>query len=133
MREIKFRAWDGKTLLYSDENFESLSTFFGYYEGQFFFDKNNQGQPIGIIFMQSLGCKDKNGTEIYDCDRVRIRRHLIDGKDYIDYNCDIKWNGWSYCLFIHDKQMWGLDPITARECEIIGNIYENPTLIKQPN
>jgi len=44
----------------------------------------------------------------------------------MDYNCDIKWNGWCYGLCVGGKQLWGLDPIVGREVEIIGNIHIKP-------
>lgn len=75
------------------------------------------------------GVVSKDGSDIYNNDRVRRRIWLPDesSKDYMDYNCDIKWNGWCYGLCVADKQLWGLDPIAGREVEIIGNIHQPPT------
>lgn len=114
-REIKFRAWDGEQMISPDYiNRQGYACW-----------KSNSIPETTNRVMQYTGLKDKNGKEIYDLDRVKIRRWLVEGKDYMDYNCDVMWNGWCYGLYIAGKQMWGLDPITARETEIIGNIYEN--------
>jgi hypothetical protein len=76
----------------------------------------------------STGVISKDGSEIYNNDRVRRRIWLPDvsSKDYMDYNCDIKWNGWFYGLCVGGKQLWGLDPIVGREVEIIGSIHIKP-------
>jgi hypothetical protein len=75
---------------------------------------------------QFTGIVDKNKKEIWEGDKVKRRVWLIEGQDYMDYNCTVRWNGWCYALFIHDKQVWGLDPINARECELIGSIHDQP-------
>lgn len=70
---------------------------------------------------QSTGVKDKHGNEIYGLDKVKRRVYLVErGQDYMDYNCIVKWDKWCYCLHLHDKRVWGLDPITAREVEVTG-------------
>jgi uncharacterized phage protein (TIGR01671 family) len=119
MREIKFRALAGKV---STSHVEWV-----------YYGITTKPDLVGLIYithdLQYTGLKDKNGKEIYDSDRVSRRLHLTEGNEYMDVTYDVKWNGWCFALFIADKQMHGLDPINARELEIVGNIYENPELL----
>jgi hypothetical protein len=76
---------------------------------------------------QWTGMVDKNEKEIWEGDRVKRRVWLVEGRDYMDYNLTVKRNEWCFALFIHDKQVWGLNPSTARECEVIGSIHSPAT------
>lgn len=137
MREIKFRAWDGEAMImlplvglqYFDfEGSYALSFAVDGYDGFWAHEQYDtmSSKASGFPIMQYTGLKDKNGIEIYDSDM--LKRRVVDFKEdggYMDMTCEVRWNGWCFSLFIADKQMWGLDPIVARECEITGNIYEN--------
>lgn len=71
-RVIKFRCWDGKGMMYSDQHFDTLSSFFGYYHEQFYFDSDG---PKDVSIMQFTGLLDKHGKDIYEAD---IRREEIE-------------------------------------------------------
>lgn len=131
MREIKFRAWDiqNERMVYEPYRFEKAwENELALLDAPYYFYEDWQDVDDGIRracqIMQYTGLKDKNGKEIYDSDRVKRRVHLVGGNDYIDYNCEVRWIGWSYALYIADKHCWPLDAITAKEVEVIGNIYE---------
>lgn len=78
---------------------------------------------FSLIYMQFTGLTDKNGKEIYEGDILRISKDLIEEVEWIDENnwlgakCPV--NGW-----VNHGSIYGEDP------EIIGNIYENPNLLK---
>src|SRR3989304_9140917 len=75
--------------------------------------------------MQYTGLKDKNGKEIYEGDILRTNEHI----DFIVWN--EKKCGFSYS---NDKSNMSLPQWFEHGqysgTEIIGNIYENPELLK---
>ena len=79
------------------------------------------------IRMQFTGLKDKNGKEIYEGDIVKTNetfsKNIIKKVEWI-----IKISGWN----IHPEHI-GKKPTEKMHCshlEVIGNIYENPELLK---
>lgn len=117
-RDIKFRAWDdlvGK-MLYNVNINQGHPVKRGYQS----FSKENtvyHSQPL-----QYTGLKDKNGKEIYEGDILRIRLN----PETIQ-NFKVVWND-GYRVIREDTFYYRLSQV-SNECEIIGNIYENPELI----
>lgn len=117
MREIKFRAWnynkkkmviDGLTMDYSNEyGFDNL------------YDKEgNQIEEYRI--MQYTGLKDKNGKEIYEGDIVLWTNKNHDRT----LKTEVEFRGGTFFI-------GPLETTEDDEPEVIGNIYENPELLKQ--
>ena len=75
-----------------------------------------------VNLMQYTGLKDKNGKEIYEGDIIKYTQHYFN-TPMIKYKTKIV--EWKY-----DK--WGVYETNAGESdiEVIGNIYENPELLK---
>jgi hypothetical protein len=138
MREIKFRAWDGFKFGYVHFGARQIiwpapdyfdQTFSGRYEGtpeQVRFTKVD-------AFQQFTGLKDKNGKEIYEGDLIEYRSHPA--KMQI---CKVVWDETSARFMAYrldegqdgrDKQWWSF--FSASHLKVIGNIYENPELIRQ--
>lgn len=105
MREIKFRAWDA-TAEYMNYNVQ----FTGHLN-QLFTERPT------IHYTQYTDLKDKNGKEIYDKDIVEWQGF----KKPVDYSTEL--GCWMFGGLNFNGAM-------ARRCEVIGNIYENPELLK---
>jgi len=114
MKEIKFRAWDGLRMTKSGIQFSAT-------DGTLTMVQN---MPL----MQYTGLKDKNGKEIYEGDIVRCKFAFGDNICEIVYDEGCFWVSQKNREVqdkAHDNLYWHKEGI-----EVIGNIYENPELLK---
>jgi uncharacterized phage protein (TIGR01671 family) len=143
MREIKFRVFNG-----SEMEYNVMAGKFG----AFFVNPSNNGisendsaclsefntkYHENTPVMQYTGLKDKNGKEIYEGDYVTmngftvIKGVLIKSEGEIVY-CD---NIASFGVEVLDEECEGSSTTWSIEhfhggFEVIGNVYENPELLK---
>lgn len=116
MRELKFRAWDGEKLFYSD-SFSSLESFFAVTDDEGYVEPKT-------VYEQYTGLKDKNGREIYEGDII-----------YCDGPHEFEWFGIAEYIAPSFEIVWEKSPYEAQNTQlnsnllVIGNIHENPELL----
>ena len=141
MREIKFRAWGTKTKTMYCEAVPVLGTPVG--DGRIYVKTNSplcDGAFIkhGVL-MQYTGLKDKNGKEIYEGDIVfgafggeeKSRQGVIEyaTDDVFPDTGAHEWAGATgFHIKMREKYYQGL--FYTESIEVIGNIYQNPELLK---
>lgn len=121
-REIKFRAWQTFPGINKMISFEQcLQHFRDCYEINLDLFKDQY-----LVWMQFTGLLDKNGKEIYEGDLCWIKGHI----------CEIRYRE-QYCDYVFHiiKTNWRLmsvtkSNLTSYRVKIIGNLYENPELLK---
>ena len=122
MREIKFRAWIENRKLMCDVFSIRFSR-----EGQYqIYMKDNTGFNwlTGAIPLQFTGLKDKNDKEIYEGDIVQ---HIEKDKGWYTTQKHKEIDIIKMEHYNKYTQLWSM-----YEYEVIGNIYENPELLKEP-
>jgi uncharacterized phage protein (TIGR01671 family) len=78
-----------------------------------------------IKLMQSTGLTDKNGKEIFEGDVVKVAKNIYSEPTYYEV---VRHRGGAYRLESkqHGCELW----LRHTDCEIAGNIYENPELLE---
>lgn len=123
-REIKFRVW----YKYKYNNGEMI-----YIDDWYWYEENrinsfSDFKSEGYTLMQYTGLKDKNGKEVYEGD-------ILKGKAWTERDESfrigkIEYNEQRTCFdFVYNLgriYLW----MMKEELEVIGNIYENPELLK---
>ena len=123
-REIKFRVWDklAERFTRCDEGYQ------GHYvlslKGEFHNLQNGSGGDECIV-QQYTGLKDKNGVEIYEGDIVKATSDQYENENFVG-KVIFDLGQFLTCIHKNDiRGIWGEDDI-----EVIGNIFENPELLK---
>ena len=149
-REIKFRAWipEQKRMAYDDFAINAKDgKMFGYLRPSSSGGGNGwRAFPIEEEFwkdnppavMQSTGEKDKNGKDIFEGDLIKGRTFYYDEKIknlvfteesnghvwYINGSWNVSFN------HLYSECSCHLEKFDLYSTEVIGNIFENPELIK---
>jgi len=136
MREIKFRAWHrgfkcwlDEISVYSDGSWQGAIGQVGGYD------------ETECDLMQYTGLHDKNGKEIYEGDIVKIWDYgFKDGDEdsgdwgfHRDAGTDkVTMDRFPVYWLENEAFGWeGEDLIVPEQCEVIGDIYDNPDLLEE--
>jgi len=138
-REIKFRAWDKELKFMVDP-----AKYFVEMDGSVWFnlgeDEDNLiEQTFKLELMQYTGLKDKNGTEIYEGDIIRLENGESGAVEYGECGCtaDDNFCGGDAIGFhvmkeiLGNSQPWSDNATDSKRIEIIGNMYESPELLEE--
>ena len=137
MREIKYRMWNKKEkkmykvgVLDFDDEKAYIKNYLSYTVSNYMFED--------IELMQYTGLHDKNGKEIYEGEIIKIkyRKGFKFGEPiYEIFIAKVNYNS-AYTSFVtencnpenicHECENLG----DYKDIEVIGNIYENPELLK---
>ncbi len=112
MREIKFRAWDGKKM-----------HIWGFTPDGFTCPPHaNFVGPTKMVHMQFTSLHDKNGKEIYEKDIIKPAHSEPMPVCFDESLAMFAWLEMDNSFYEPTYDDW-------ENCEVIGNFYENPDLI----
>ncbi len=90
-----------------------------------FFGKVSYYDFDDVVLMQSTGVRDKNGKEIFEGDVVKMAKDVYSEPTYYEV---VRHRGGAYRL---ESKQYGCELwLRHTDCEIAGDIYENPELLE---
>lgn len=144
MREIKFRCWDGKKMLpvrLIDFDMSGKPHEVRTWEArQVSDDAFDFDFPVHIAvevkLMQFTGLTDKNGNEIFEGDIVSHNKRLYEVA--INFNGFYLqryklWRGRFKPSFCYSLSLFTKPNGSVESAEVVGNVYENKSLISDPS
>ncbi len=138
VREIKFRAWVKENN--SEQNYAGMYQVHSLSLDGVVVIRSSMFAPSlfpinDVVIMQYTGLKDKNDKEIYEGDVIKFfdRGNMFDN-DLLPCTAQV----------VMEYARWSIKPIDVKglrnfqfngiggyeKCEVIGNIYENPEVLK---
>lgn len=108
-RPIKFRAWDGKSMVDVPVNHS------GYRLNELL-----EGIADNYELMQYTGLRDKNGKEIYESDLVEHRSYL--GELIATY--EVRWGLFGFTLHDPNHPEVTSHYVSPEQLEVVGNVWE---------
>lgn len=128
-RQIKFRAWnldDNKMvypLVFAVCTDGKLNPLIKCSDG----NRAYKDYPL----MQFTGLTDKNGKEIYEGDIFQVAgRHKYIVKYMVAGEYEYELIAATFVIWLNDEVYFPFDEYSINNGNVIGNIYENPELIK---
>lgn len=126
-REIKFRAWDkvSRKMIVEDGSFNKWVTPYGIIT----ISKTNNfdlSDPQDIYVMQFTGLLDRNKIRIFEGDIVKTATCYCGDSSYNEGIGEVIWDAPEFWITGYK----GCEDNGFTNCEVIGNIYENPELLK---
>jgi uncharacterized phage protein (TIGR01671 family) len=117
MREIKFRLWD--------KEFNKMRvTGMGVNKGVLSCDDD-------CVIMQYTGLKDRTGRDIYEKDLLLIPSGYGGDFFYKQVIAEVKYDAPEFYPYnLSHKEGLVFQDFQWEDCEVIGNIYENPELLE---
>ena len=127
MREIKYKAWDLK-----NKKWLNLWQILFSEDGEAKAVKDINGERFGLNQVELLECtglRDKNGKEIYEGDILKIDDIEDDSIFFVSFDdgCFVADYSWEEKL-PKPTLVQAMYPFS--DFKIVGNIYENPELLK---
>lgn len=115
-RPMKCRVWNGEEMVYLPTMIVDDFSIGFTTEDEFYVDINTHHPRPDLEVTWSTGLTDKNGKEIFEGDILKWRG--VDG-----YKVEFKNGAW-VC------SGWYLSSYEPKTLEVIGNVHENPELLK---
>jgi uncharacterized phage protein (TIGR01671 family) len=128
-RPIRFRAWDSKDNRWLREDEVSIVS-----SGELLdLAGNYMPEDRGVVIQQFTGLLDKNGKEIYEGDVMNLKsKYEFENDKPIDTNSEVLFVDGGFRMDFHGMRLTKelLKSQGNWDLKVIGNIYENPELMK---